>query len=37
MKYDFDKLLPEWDFAEIKKRVEKFDFFEFEKVDKTRI
>ena len=35
-KYNFDKLLTEHDFIEIKKRVEQFDLFEFEKTDKTR-
>jgi len=36
MKYDFDKLLTEYEFVQIKRRVEKFEIFEFEKSDKTR-
>jgi len=34
MKYDFDKLLTGWEFAEIKRRIERGDVFEFERFDK---
>ena len=34
--YDFDKLLSELDFLEIKNRVENLEFFEFKKTDKSR-
>ena len=35
MKLDFEKLLTEIDFAELKEKVKSFDVFEFERFDKA--
>lgn len=35
MKYDLNKLLTEYEFAEIKRRIENFELFEFVRFDKT--
>jgi hypothetical protein len=33
--YDFENLLTEWDFSEIKRQVEKCEIFEFVRLDKA--
>lgn len=35
MKYDFEKLLTEQDFANLKRQIEKFALFEFVRLDKV--